>query len=230
MTWDEIWSQHKHFSDYSITLYKYLDDIAEGLEDGSRVLEAGCGSGEGLKIFRERGHRGYGIDISKQSVYRIKGETRIHGALSSIFNLPFENASFDLTYNSGVVEHFPYPADVAALREMARVTKPGGKMVVIVPNKFCPFYIILKQGLNILNKWPYGYERSYTLNGLLRIVREEGSLELKRVFGLLPLPPMATHNFELLPFGIRKKIVMLGEHLPMRQWYSYAIGVECIKL
>jgi SAM-dependent methyltransferase len=47
--------------------------------------------------------------------------------------LPFEDASFDHAYSVSVLEHIPEPGDEEALRELARVTRPGGRVVVTLP-------------------------------------------------------------------------------------------------
>ena len=48
-------------------------------------------------------------------------------------SLPFEDASFDHAYSISVLEHIPEGGDEAALRELARVVKPGGRVVVTLP-------------------------------------------------------------------------------------------------
>jgi ubiquinone/menaquinone biosynthesis C-methylase UbiE len=47
--------------------------------------------------------------------------------------LLFEDASFDHAYSVSVLEHIPDPGDEQALRELARVTRPGGRVVVTLP-------------------------------------------------------------------------------------------------
>ena len=47
--------------------------------------------------------------------------------------LPFAEASFDHAYSVSVLEHIPEPGDEQALRELARVVKPGGRVVVTLP-------------------------------------------------------------------------------------------------
>ena len=47
--------------------------------------------------------------------------------------LPFEDAGFDHACSVSVLEHIPEPGDEQALRELARVTRPGGRVVVTVP-------------------------------------------------------------------------------------------------
>jgi SAM-dependent methyltransferase len=48
--------------------------------------------------------------------------------------LPFEDQSFDHAYSVSVLEHIPEPGDEQALGELARVTKPGGRVVVTLPH------------------------------------------------------------------------------------------------
>jgi SAM-dependent methyltransferase len=47
--------------------------------------------------------------------------------------LPFEDASFDHAYSLSVLEHVPEPGDEQALRELARVVRPGGRVLVTLP-------------------------------------------------------------------------------------------------
>jgi SAM-dependent methyltransferase len=48
--------------------------------------------------------------------------------------LPFEDASFDHAYSLSVLEHIEEPGDVEALRELARVVRPGGRVLVTLPH------------------------------------------------------------------------------------------------
>ena len=48
-------------------------------------------------------------------------------------SLPFEDASFDHAYSISVLEHIPEPGDEAALRELARVVRPGGRLAITLP-------------------------------------------------------------------------------------------------
>ena len=65
-------------------------------------------------------------------------ETRLSFQVADGRELPFEDASFDHAYSVSVLEHIPEPGDEAALRELARVTKPGGRVVVTLP--YAPEY------------------------------------------------------------------------------------------
>jgi SAM-dependent methyltransferase len=61
------------------------------------------------------------------------GEPRLSFQVADGRALPFEAASFDHAYSVSVLEHIPEPGDEQALRELARVTRPGGRVVVTLP-------------------------------------------------------------------------------------------------
>jgi SAM-dependent methyltransferase len=62
------------------------------------------------------------------------GEPRLRLEVGDGRALPFEDAGFDAAYSVSVIEHIPEPGDEQALRELARVTKPGGRVVVTLPH------------------------------------------------------------------------------------------------
>ena len=61
------------------------------------------------------------------------GEPRLTFQVADGRALPFEDGSFDHAYSVSVLEHIPEPGDEEALRELARVAKPGGRVVVTLP-------------------------------------------------------------------------------------------------
>lgn len=105
-----------------------LDRIA--LPTGSRLLDAGCGSGRELDELARHGHVA-GVDLSEICVActRSRGHADVHRA--AIEQMPFADATFDLVTCLDVIEHTP--DDRVALAELRRVTRPGGLLVVTVP-------------------------------------------------------------------------------------------------
>jgi SAM-dependent methyltransferase len=61
------------------------------------------------------------------------GEPRLGLEVGDGRALRFEDASFDAAYSVSVLEHIPEPGDEEALRELARVVRPGGRIVVTLP-------------------------------------------------------------------------------------------------
>lgn len=95
-----------------------------------RVLDAGCGSGRTLLDLTRYGEVvGVELDDEALAAARSRGDFEIHQA--RVEELPFGDESFALITCLDVLEHTP--DDVVALRELRRVAKPGGWLLVTVP-------------------------------------------------------------------------------------------------
>lgn len=116
-----------------------------GLRAGERVLDLGCGFGRHAFEAARRGARVVALDAGRDEVEGVvatfvamaeAGEllpTTTHAAAvqGDALALPFDEATFDRVICSEVLEHIP--DDVAAMRELARVLRPGGTMAITVP-------------------------------------------------------------------------------------------------
>lgn len=106
-------------------------DLALPLAEGRDVLEVGCGTGLILRRFVGVARRAVGVDLSPGMLThaRARGLEVLEGSAQS---LPFDDATFDLTVS---FKTLPHVRDLAsALAEMARVTRPGGAMLVELYN------------------------------------------------------------------------------------------------
>ncbi|MCK9330676.1 MAG: class I SAM-dependent methyltransferase [Candidatus Cloacimonetes bacterium] len=220
--WDKIWRKDQIISDYSIRYLNFMTELERALPTGSTVCEAGCGTGQTLRIFSSR-HRTVGFDISKNALTLAKSNCNapIQG---DIFRIPLRDGTCDLVYNSGVIEHFAYPANVAAVTEMARVTRRGGRIIVIVPNTLCLWYKIGKEIAYRVKRFEFGYEEDYS-PGRLRTTLENAGVEVQGFFGLQATPVLATNDKEIVSFPLRRRIARLERYCPFREYYSYAVGI-----
>lgn len=104
---------------------------------GSRVLEAGCGIGAQTIILTKNSPDAqfHAIDISQDSINQARKAVRadkitnVTFQRADIFNLPFQEGSFDHVFVCFVLEHLSKPVD--ALLHLARVLKKGGSITVI---------------------------------------------------------------------------------------------------
>src|SRR6516162_4134428 len=100
-----------------------------------RILDAGCGNGRNCKyILRRADNDAYisAFDLSqrmlKRAHRRLKSK-RIHYVAADLTRLPYTDAFFDAIVCGWVLDHLPDPSP--GLRELARVLRPGGKMLLM---------------------------------------------------------------------------------------------------
>jgi 2-polyprenyl-3-methyl-5-hydroxy-6-metoxy-1,4-benzoquinol methylase len=96
-----------------------------------RLLDVGCGSGDGLVFMSRLGWRVEGVEVDPQAVAvaRSKGLLIHSGALK---DQRFPDSQFDAITMSHVIEHVHDP--IALMSECMRILKPNGMLVIITPN------------------------------------------------------------------------------------------------
>jgi len=129
------------------------------LEPGSRVLDAGCGTGTNSRWLARQGFKVTGADFSDFALGQAKGEVDYrHEDLTA---LTFPDAEFDADFCIGVLMHIP---DVEkAFEELARVLKPGGWLVLAESNADAPETYVFRlywtlAGKHVVKRQPQGVE------------------------------------------------------------------------
>lgn len=131
----------KHIADY---LKKKRIKIFQENSLKGKVLDVGCGTGEILQSL-PKNLKKYGVDISEGMVNIAKVKV-LDGnfKVGSITTLPYPDNSFDFVYTVAVLHHLITKNNVRrTLKEMYRVTKPGGKIVVWDHNPLNPYWKVL---------------------------------------------------------------------------------------
>ena len=127
---------------------------------GLRVLEIGCGLGTDGAQFARAGADYTGVDLTEAAIelarkrfelFGLQGEFRIADAE----NLEFPDQSFDVVYSHGVLHHTP---DIeAAVQEIHRVLKPGGRAIVMLYHRGSYNYRV---GIRVLRRAGAGLLKS----------------------------------------------------------------------
>jgi len=111
-----------------------------------RLLEVGCGPGIMLPDLLAMGFEVHAIDVSAEMIRR--AEQRISGhplarrcrlGVGDVERLEFGEGAFDAVLAMGVLEYLP--AYHGALHEMVRVLRPGGRLVLTVPNRAAAYHV-----------------------------------------------------------------------------------------
>ena len=160
---------------------------AAGERARGRVLENGCGVG--MYVEKLTPHAGMVIGLE----YDFERTVEAHANSPHIVNaageeLPFPAASFDLILSHEVIEHVQ--DDAAAIREMVRVLKPGGRAVIFCPNRGYPF-----ETHGVYWRGEYKFGNKPFVNWLPRRWRDQFAphveiytkRDLKNLFGGLPV-------------------------------------------
>lgn len=102
------------------------------------VLVDGCGVGAYLARLAPDARRIVGLDIELERTFEARAKATRAGLVCGAGEwLPFPDASFDFLLSHEVLEHVQ--DDAAAIREMVRVLRPGGRLALFCPNRGYPF-------------------------------------------------------------------------------------------
>ena len=113
---------------------------------GARVLDVGCGNGHVLEQYARNGAVPVGVDLTRTALHLTRQWFRVRGlpppALveASAESLPFASDRFAAVSSMGVVHHTP--DDARAIRELIRVLRPGGRLMVMVYHRNSALYRI----------------------------------------------------------------------------------------
>ncbi len=118
-----------------------LDSVdAAGLHAGAAALEIGCGAGHLTVELAKRGLRVDAVDASGAMVDATAERMRTAGlehdvsvSIADVHALPYESGHYDMVVAVGVIPWLHSPD--AAVREMARVLRPGGWLVLTADNR-----------------------------------------------------------------------------------------------
>jgi SAM-dependent methyltransferase len=128
--------------------------LALGRFSGDRLLDIGCGDGAFTMILGKNFREAHGIDVQDNYLARfhesIKGNPKFCVSNISASAMTFPDAHFDAIVTIETLEHVPDLSGAA--REIVRVLKPGGELLITVPNRWFPFE---NHGMRI-GKWQGG--------------------------------------------------------------------------
>src|SRR6266581_8195991 len=108
------------------------------MQPGEQVLDVGCGTGTlAMEVARRVGRAGRvaGVDPGTQQIARARAKAArrhvpIEFQIGVIEQLPFPDQTFDVVFSTLMIHHLPASLKRQGLAEIARVLKPGGRLVI----------------------------------------------------------------------------------------------------
>lgn len=184
---------------------RHISFLSRGMAPGARVLDVGCGRGVILGALADRGFETHGVEISATAIIGAdpRAEIRIAPRLA---DADYPEGYFDEVVIWHVLEHLEDPR--ATLQEIARILRPGGRLIVAVPN-FSSAQARLSGGAWFHLDLPR-HLYQFTLSGLRQLLEATG-FECE-----------SDHHFSLRqnPFGWIQSVLNLMPALPRNGLYT----------
>jgi ubiquinone/menaquinone biosynthesis C-methylase UbiE len=133
------WYERERGRGYHQLLDDLEVDLVKRYGKGASVLEAGCGTGLILERVSRFAGEAWGFDLSAGMLGKAR-ERNLRVVQGSITSIPFPDARFDVVYSFKVLAHVEQIRE--ALTEMARVTRPGGYMLLEFYNTMSIRYLV----------------------------------------------------------------------------------------
>ena len=154
-----------------------------------KIFEPGSGGGMACAQLAKKGFEITSMDLSENALRKGKSlfkSLSLDGkfTMGDLFHMPIKNEQFDVVFNQGVMEHFRLAKmDASAgVKEMMRVVKKDGTLIILVPAYFSPLYFIYKlfKSLNLIEKyWPYTDQDFLHKHELYEMMEKAGCKNIK---------------------------------------------------
>jgi len=223
-TWNKESESYKFNNDNQPDYLADYYHIGNSLGDikNKKILEVGSGSGQTSAYLASKGGIVHLVDISKKALefsrrYFASKKLPVKLYLQDAFDMKFPDESFDYVWNGGVIEHFEDKDKITMIKNMWKLVKPGGKLLITAPNAYDIQFMIAKKILQIRGKWSFGSEDDLTIKRFKKLSLNAGINKLliysynpivglwffpygREITNVLGLNSLASHKLKS-PFG-----------------------------
>ena len=118
--------------DFIVATFKKRLDQIENYLKGGKLLDVGCAYGFFLELAKKNGWQVQGTEISEAAYMYAKNKLKLPVLNKALEEAEFKNESYDVVTLFDVIEHLPSPN--AAIKEIRRILKPNGLLVITTPD------------------------------------------------------------------------------------------------
>jgi ubiquinone/menaquinone biosynthesis C-methylase UbiE len=204
----------KHFIKRKLKIAKSYKFI----ESGQNILEVGSATGVFSFEYEKLGVKLTSIDLSPENIKWAENKAKANNSsidfkVADVENLPFEDNSFDGILSFSTLRYVP---DIdKAMKEIYRVVKPGGYIIIDFPNKNCPWFGGMKK--KILGR-EHIFDNHYKIAEVKELVSKANFKNIIIKKGLF-IPKSAPDGL----FWLFKIIEFIAEKIPILKNYSAII-------
>jgi len=154
---------------------KYVESLQQ--RGPVNVLEIGCGTAiDSYYIAEHTKAKVWAVDISSRAMQVADKvgryfNSRISLKVADAVKTDFKDSFFNLIFSQGVIEHFKDP--IPLIREQTRLLGEDGYIIIDVPQKY-NLYALYRKLLIKMGRWPYGWERGYSIYELRKLGKQAG--------------------------------------------------------
>ena len=162
--------------------YQAIDPNKLKFSSNTKLLDVGCGTGRHILELSRFPGTFVGLDMARDDLYSFRWwleltaskrplVANVHMVQGDGERVPFADGDFDIVLCTETLEHVP--DDRLILQELLRVLKPGGTLVISVPDEYSE-RILWKMSYRYRNT-PGGHVRIYRRNDIKRLIGESGA-------------------------------------------------------
>jgi len=178
--WQRFWEEadHLELDDVYGTDGRMVREVMLlGDPAGKRILEVGAGTGRDAVTLARAGAEVLTLDYVKGSLHLTAkaaetADVSVATVCGDALGSPFPDGTFDVIFHQGLLEHFRDTHPLLA--DNVRILKPGGHLIVDVPQTF-HYYTVGKKLLIAVDRWFAGWETQFTIGQLEKLVEAEGA-------------------------------------------------------
>jgi len=159
--------------------------LLEGVKlEGAQFLDAGSGGGHFSALAARRGAHVVSMDMGLNLLAGVARRCQSQRAVGSTLELPFKDGAFDIVLSTEVLEHTPEP--IVGLRELTRVVKPGGRLILTTPGRLWQPVVRAASALHLR---PYQGRENFLWpeHARAEVERQGLTIETFEGFNVLPL-------------------------------------------